>query len=101
MGIHPRARAAAVGIFTSASAQDANKSKFEPLTIQEQGSFAVGGKIITAPGTFDPIKQKVVNPAGDDLQERHCMAITHTSSTEFRESAEASARAFARHRPVF
>ncbi len=26
----------------------------KPLIIQEQGSFAVGGKVVTAPGTFDP-----------------------------------------------
>jgi len=34
--------------------------------IQEQGSFAVGGSVITAPGTFDPIKQGAYNPAGAD-----------------------------------
>ncbi len=28
----------------------------ELLVIQEQGSFAVGGKVITNPGTFDPDK---------------------------------------------
>jgi pimeloyl-ACP methyl ester carboxylesterase len=27
--------------------------KFEPLTIQDQGSFAVGGKVVTTPGTYD------------------------------------------------
>jgi pimeloyl-ACP methyl ester carboxylesterase len=34
--------------------------------IQEQGSFAVGGSVINVPGTFDPIKQGVFNPAGND-----------------------------------
>jgi pimeloyl-ACP methyl ester carboxylesterase len=34
--------------------------------IQEQGSFAVGGSVITAPGTFDPIRQGAYNPAGTD-----------------------------------
>jgi hypothetical protein len=53
-------------LFTAAGAQDANKSKPEPLMIQEQGSFAVGGSVITAPGTFDPIKQGAYNPAGTD-----------------------------------
>jgi hypothetical protein len=53
-------------LFTSSSAQQATKSSFEPLTIQEQGSFAVGGTIITTPGTFDPIKQGVFNPAGNN-----------------------------------
>jgi pimeloyl-ACP methyl ester carboxylesterase len=27
--------------------------KFEPVTIQEQGSFAVGGKVVNNPGTYD------------------------------------------------
>ena len=56
----------AVFFFTSAGAQETNKSKPEPLIIQEQGSFAVGGSVITAPGTFDPIKQGAYNPAGTD-----------------------------------
>jgi len=37
-----------------------------PLIIQEQGSFAVGGTVVTAPGTFDPIAQGAYNPAGAD-----------------------------------
>jgi hypothetical protein len=53
-------------VFTSAKAQEGNKSKPEPLMIEEQGSFAVGGSVITTPGTFDPIKQGAFNPAGVD-----------------------------------
>ena len=53
-------------VFTSAKAQEGSKSKPEPLMIQEQGSFAVGGSVITTPGTFDPIKQGAFNPAGMD-----------------------------------
>lgn len=37
-----------------------------PLAIEKQGSFAVGGTVITAPGTFDPIRQGAYNPAGPD-----------------------------------
>jgi hypothetical protein len=37
-----------------AQAQDSTKAK--PLVIQEQGSFAVGGTVVTAPGAFDPLK---------------------------------------------
>jgi pimeloyl-ACP methyl ester carboxylesterase len=33
------------------------------LIIREQGSFAVGGTVITNPGTFDPIKDGAFNPA--------------------------------------
>ena len=36
------------------------------LVIQEQGSFGVGGTVVTAPGTFDPIAQGAYNPAGGD-----------------------------------
>jgi hypothetical protein len=56
----------AASLFASASAQETSKSKPEPLTIQEQGSFAVGGSVTTAPGTFDPIQQGAYNPAGTD-----------------------------------
>jgi 4-carboxymuconolactone decarboxylase len=56
----------AASLLTSASAQETKKSKPEPLMIQTQGSFAVGGSVTTAPGTFDPIKQGAYNPAGTD-----------------------------------
>jgi len=56
----------AATLFTSASAQVTKKSTQEPLMIQEQGSFAVGGSVTAAPGTFDPIKQGAYNPAGTD-----------------------------------
>ena len=52
-------------LLASASAQATN-SRQEPLMIQEQGSFAVGGSVTTASGTFDPIKQGAFNPAGTD-----------------------------------
>src|SRR5690606_40646149 len=29
----------------------------EPLVIAEQGSFAVGGTVISNPGTYDPVKR--------------------------------------------
>ena len=45
------------------SAQTA-KAQPAPLVIQEQGSFAVGGSVTTAPGTFDPIKQGNYDPTG-------------------------------------
>ncbi|RPD47249.1 alpha/beta hydrolase [Paracnuella aquatica] len=33
------------------------------LVLQDQGSFAAGGTVITAPGKFDPIKHGAFNPA--------------------------------------
>lgn len=35
----------------------------KPIVIQDQGSFTVGGTVIKAPGTFDPIKHGAFNPA--------------------------------------
>ncbi|MBS1488851.1 MAG: alpha/beta fold hydrolase [Bacteroidetes bacterium] len=40
----------------------------KPITIQDQGSFAVGGSIITNPGTFDPIKR---TPEGQTFHGDH------------------------------
>ena len=36
-----------------------------PLMIQEQGSFAVGGTVVTTPGMFDPIAQGAYTPTPD------------------------------------
>ena len=43
-----------VFIFISASMTHKGNKKSDPLIILEQGSFAVGGKVITNIGTFDP-----------------------------------------------
>lgn len=52
---------------TRASGASVQKSaKPDPLVIQDQGSFAVGGTVITAPGTYDPIKQGAYSPNGPD-----------------------------------
>ena len=55
-----------VGLFIlSASIADAQK---KPIVIQDQGSFAVGGSVVTAPGTFDPIKHGAFNPANQSSE---------------------------------
>jgi hypothetical protein len=38
------------------------------IVIQDQGSFAVGGTVVTAPGTFDPIKHGAFNPANQSSE---------------------------------
>ena len=43
-------------------------NKQKPLVIQEQGSFAVGGKVITYPGTFNPYN---FTPDGQTLHGDH------------------------------
>jgi pimeloyl-ACP methyl ester carboxylesterase len=55
-------------VFASASAQESPKSNPEPLMIQEQGSFAVGGKVIINPGSFKP---KQPTPEGQTLHGDH------------------------------
>lgn len=40
-----------------------------PLLIQDQGSFAAGGKVVTAAGTFDP--RKPLDPAGQSFHGDH------------------------------
>lgn len=40
----------------------------KPIIIQDQGSFAVGGTVITAPGTFDAIKHGAFNPANQSSE---------------------------------
>src|SRR5512135_1636622 len=55
-------------ILASSSAIADVNGKPAPLTIQEQGSFSVGGRVITNPGTFDPVK---MSPDGQTLHGDH------------------------------
>jgi hypothetical protein len=57
----------AAAAVVSAIAQDKSE-KSGPLMIREQGSFAVGGKVITGPGTYDAINR---SPAGQTLHGDH------------------------------
>jgi hypothetical protein len=56
----------ALAVVISAAAQNSKNTK--PILIREQGSFAVGGTVITNAGTFDPVKQ---NPEGQTLHGDH------------------------------
>ncbi|MCY4778576.1 alpha/beta fold hydrolase [Sphingobacterium sp. UT-1RO-CII-1] len=38
------------------------------ITIEEQGSFAIGGTVITAPGNFDPIAHGAFNPSNQSSE---------------------------------
>jgi hypothetical protein len=58
---------AAAAAVAPASAQNL-RGKPAPLTIQEQGSFAVGGTVITSPGTYDAVKR---GPEGQTLHGDH------------------------------
>lgn len=49
-------------------AQAGAPAKPAPLTLQEQGSFAVGGTVLKNPGTFDPLKP---TPAGQTFHGDH------------------------------
>lgn len=59
------------GIAASAIADEIRKPA--PLIIQEQGSFAVGGTVVSAPGSFDP--RKPLEPAGQTYRGDHVYAF--------------------------
>jgi len=53
-------------VVITVSAQNSGRTR--PIIIREQGSFAVGGRVITNPGTFDQYNQ---TPAGQTLHGDH------------------------------
>jgi pimeloyl-ACP methyl ester carboxylesterase len=75
--VQTRARAIAVLLVSAsilaAPLASAQQSAPEPLVIQEQGSFAVGGTVINADGTFDP--RKPLEPAGQSFHGDHVYAF--------------------------
>ena len=46
---------------------DGEREEEKYIKVQEQGSFAVGGTVITAPGEFDPIAHGAFNPGNQNL----------------------------------
>lgn len=48
-----------------------NNDKTAPIMLQEQGSFAVGGRVISTAGKFDHYNQLKPNPAGQTLHGDH------------------------------
>jgi hypothetical protein len=49
-------------------AQVRSVKKEKPLIIEEQGSFSVGGTVVTNPGTYDPVKR---TPEGQTFHGDH------------------------------
>ncbi len=62
----------ATSVIASGNAMSAN-DKPTPMVIQEQGSFAAGGTVITAPGIFDP--RNPTQPAGQTFHGDHVYAF--------------------------
>lgn len=60
-------------LLSAAIAVVAEKAGAEPLVIQEQGSFATGGTVITTPGAFDP--KNPLKPDGQTLHGDHAYAF--------------------------
>lgn len=60
--------AALAGILASSNAAADGSEKPAPLVIQEQGSFAVGGTVVTNAGVFDPVK---TSPEGQTFHGDH------------------------------
>lgn len=63
----------ATGLLSLTPALSQSAGKPEPLVIQDQGSFAVGGVIASAPGTFDAMKP--LQPAGQTFHGDHLYAF--------------------------
>src|SRR5687768_10975419 len=63
----------AVGVIASACATTRETGETRPLMIQQQGSFAAGGTVTTAPGTFNPLKP--LDPAGQMYRGDHVYAF--------------------------
>lgn len=61
----PAAVAAACATATTGRGPDGGP---EPLVLRAQGSFAVGGSVVTSPGAYDPINR---GPAGQTLRGDH------------------------------
>ncbi len=59
----------AAGIVASACATTSRNDKPEPLIVKQQGSFAVGGTVLTLPGTYDAMKQQA--PDGQTFHGDH------------------------------
>lgn len=60
-------------LLVPAGGQTAENAHNTPLMIQEQGSFAVGGSVLTTPGTFDP--RQPANPQGQTLHGDHAYVL--------------------------
>lgn len=56
----------AIAIAVSGCTSPSSAVNPETLSIEKQGSFAVGGSVVQTPGTFDPIKQGAFSPMGVD-----------------------------------
>jgi hypothetical protein len=72
-----------VSLFPTSGAMADGNGKLAPLIIQEQGSFAVGGTVITTPGSFDPVKMA---PEGQTFHGDHayvfCQVVRRSAMTE-------------------
>lgn len=60
--------AVTVSMLISACASTKSSTHDGPLIIQEQGSFAVGGTVVSNPGAFDPVKHGAYNPTSQSSE---------------------------------
>ena len=54
--------------FSCKNDQKATSEEIERIEIREQGSFAVGGKVVSTPGTFDPVAHGFFNPSNQSAE---------------------------------
>jgi hypothetical protein len=67
--------------FVIVSSHASENVRFEPLVIQEQGSFAVGGTVVATPGTFDPNHPGVRFPKDEEYLKLKILALLEPRHT--------------------
>lgn len=67
------AAACAIPLLVTACAHAPGAGSSAALTLARQGSFAVGGAVVQAPGRFDPLQP--ANPAGQTLHGDHARVV--------------------------
>ena len=78
MKVFRKLRLNAVFLGISALLMGSGAAAFEPITIVDQQSFAAGGKVETAPGTFE------ANRPTEAGQSIHCLLYTSPSPRDTR-----------------
>ncbi len=71
VGMGGLAASVSIAPFVGTAAGAEEQTEQGAITLKTQGSFAVGGTVVTAPGTFDPFAGLISPPAGQTLHGDH------------------------------
>ena len=71
VGMGGLAASVSIAPFVGTAAGAGEHTEQGAITLKTQGSFAVGGTVVTTPGTFDPFAGLISPPAGQTLHGDH------------------------------